>query len=208
MFENVNHPIKDGIIADNSTLSSRKIKELVESATELPTPAAGDNGKVLTVNSDLKYDLEAVPDELPAVTSSDNTKILTVSGGKWAKGSKIPVPTAAGKLLQSKANGDFELIDNAMSAVWEKLTYSSFQTTTGIIQTTAAQRSKIITELTYGQRVKIYSEINNRYVMWDVVDFDNTSFTVRRIYMNANAMMCEIGTVSSNQSSTTIAAIN
>lgn len=208
MFENVNHPIKDGIIADNSTLSSRKIKEMVENATELPTPAAGDNGKVLTVNSDLKYDLETVPDELPAVTSSDNTKILTVSAGKWAKGVKIPVASAAGKLLQSKANGDFELIDNAMPAVWEKLTYSSFQTTTGTISCNETQRSKILTELTYGQRVKLYSEINNKYAFWDVVDFDNISFTVRRIYMKTNAMMCEIGTVSGNTTATTIANIN
>ena len=207
MFENVNHPIKDGIIADNSTLSSRKIKEMVEGATELPTPAAGDNGKVLTVNSDLEYDLEAVPAELPAVTTSDNTAILTVSGGSWAKGSKIPVPNAAGKLLQSKANGDFELIDNAMSAIWEKLTYSGFMTTSAQISCNATQRSRILTELTYGQRVKLYSEIDGKYAMWDVVDFDNTSFTVRRIYMKSGAMMCEIGTISNSTTSTTIATI-
>lgn len=79
MFENVNHPIKDGIIADNSTLSSRKIKEMVENATELPTPAAGDNGKVLTVNSDLKYDLETVPNEVPKPTASKKGQIISVN---------------------------------------------------------------------------------------------------------------------------------
>lgn len=78
MFENVNHPIKDGIIADNSTLSSRKIKELVESATELPTPAAGDAGKALTVGDDLKYGLSAIPVELPTPAAADIGKIVSV----------------------------------------------------------------------------------------------------------------------------------
>lgn len=207
MFENVNHPIKDGIIADNSTLSSRKIKEMVETATELPTPAAGDNGKVLTVNSDLKYDLESVPEELPAVTSSDNTAILTVSGGKWAKGSKIPVPNAAGKILQSKANGDFELADNPGVAIWEKLNYSPLAPQSATITTTAAQRSRIISELTYGKRVNLYSEINNKYTMWSIVDFDNTVFTVRRIYQDSGNIKCEIATISANSTPTYIVAI-
>lgn len=48
---NPNPNIADGIKSDNKTYSSNKIESLIASATELPIPAAGDAGKVLTVNA-------------------------------------------------------------------------------------------------------------------------------------------------------------
>lgn len=57
---NPNPNIADGIKSDNKTYSSNKIESLIKTATELPTPAAGDEGKVLTVNSGATgYDLES-----------------------------------------------------------------------------------------------------------------------------------------------------
>lgn len=47
---NPNPNIADGIKSDNKTYSSNKIESLIQSATELPIPEAGDAGKVLTVN--------------------------------------------------------------------------------------------------------------------------------------------------------------
>lgn len=48
---NPNPNIADGIKCDNKTYSSNKIESLITMATELPIPAAGDAGKVLTVNA-------------------------------------------------------------------------------------------------------------------------------------------------------------
>ena len=49
---NPNPNIADGVKSDVTTYSSNKIESLISAATELPIPAAGDEGKVLTVNSD------------------------------------------------------------------------------------------------------------------------------------------------------------
>lgn len=49
---NPNPNIADGVKSDVTTYSSNKIESLISVATELPIPAAGDAGKVLTVNSD------------------------------------------------------------------------------------------------------------------------------------------------------------
>ena len=57
---NPNPNIADGIKSDNKTYSSNKIESLIHAATELPIPEDGDAGKVVTVNEDLEYDLEAV----------------------------------------------------------------------------------------------------------------------------------------------------
>lgn len=51
-IDNIRHPIKDTVKADNSTYSSNKIESLIHSATELPTPTSENIGKVVTVVSD------------------------------------------------------------------------------------------------------------------------------------------------------------
>lgn len=86
MFENVNHPIKDGIIADNSTLSSRKIKEMVENATKLPTPAAVDKNKVISVNNSGEY----------VLTTPFSVSLLPGMIQNGATLSPINLPKAAG----------------------------------------------------------------------------------------------------------------
>lgn len=68
---NPNPNIADGIKSDNKTYSSNKIESLISSATELPTPEAGDSGKALVVNSgEDGYTLESIS-EAPTLTVID-----------------------------------------------------------------------------------------------------------------------------------------
>ena len=68
---NPNPNIADGIKCDNKTYSSNKIESLIQGATELPIPAAGDAGKALVVNSDEDgYELETLAD-VPTLTVID-----------------------------------------------------------------------------------------------------------------------------------------
>lgn len=72
---NPNPNIADGIKSDNKTYSSNKIESLIKTATELPTPEAGDAGKVLTVNSDSDgYELDTPVD--PTSIIDDTTAEL------------------------------------------------------------------------------------------------------------------------------------
>lgn len=92
---NPNPNIADGMKCDNKTYSSNKIESLIKTATELPIPEAGDAGKVLTVNEDLGYELDAVPDELPTPESGDAGKVLTVNAGETGYELTTPVdPTS------------------------------------------------------------------------------------------------------------------
>ena len=72
---NPNPNIEDGKKCDNKTYSSNKIESLVAAATELPTPEAGDAGKVLTVNAaEDGYELDfAGHDLIDDVTASSDT---------------------------------------------------------------------------------------------------------------------------------------
>ena len=79
---NPNPNIADGIKSDNKTYSSNKIESLIQTATELPIPEAGDAGKVLTVNEDADgYELDNIPAELPTPEAGDAGKVLTVNAG-------------------------------------------------------------------------------------------------------------------------------
>ena len=88
-IDNIRHPIKDTVKADNSTYSSNKIESLIHSATELPETSIEDAGDVLMVNDE----------------------------GEWAKGEiiipqEVPTPTASkkGQIISVNSSGDYTLI--------------------------------------------------------------------------------------------------
>lgn len=77
--------IADDLKSDCTTYSSNKIENLISTETELPTPAAGDAGKVLTVNGDSDgYELDVIPSELPVISEGDAGKVLGVSDDAYA----------------------------------------------------------------------------------------------------------------------------
>lgn len=96
-----------GIVSDGE--SGAKI-DAVEPSGGLPTIAAGDAGKVLTVNAgETGAEWDAV-DALPAISSGDAGKVLTVNvgetGAEWANApSELPAIGAsdAGKVLKVNA---------------------------------------------------------------------------------------------------------
>lgn len=79
-IENVRHPIKDTVKADNSTYSSNKIESLIHSATELPEISIEDAGDVLMVNDEGEWAKGEiiVPQELPTPAAADIGKIVSV----------------------------------------------------------------------------------------------------------------------------------
>ena len=102
---NPNPNIEDGKKCDNKTYSSNKIESLIATATELPTPEAGDAGKVLTVNSDGDgYELDYAGSDL----IDDNT----ASYDTVYSSSKVD------SLLSAKANSDD--VDNSIITITRK----------------------------------------------------------------------------------------
>lgn len=80
---NPNPNIADGIKSDNKTYSSNKIEALISTATELPIPEAGDEGKVLTVNADHDgYELDAPVDPSVLIDDSAAADTTTYSSDK------------------------------------------------------------------------------------------------------------------------------
>lgn len=99
---NPNPNIEDGKKCDNKTYSSNKIEALVAAATELPTPEAGDAGKVLTVNDELGYDLETAPgDRLPETALADAGKVVTVNDAGDAY--ELDTPVAPTSIIDDSA---------------------------------------------------------------------------------------------------------
>ena len=93
-IDNIRHPIKDTVKADNSTYSSNKIESLIHSATELPETSIEDAGDVLMVNEEGEWDKGEIiiPQELPTVTSEDAGDVLMVNDdGEWTN-AEIPAP--------------------------------------------------------------------------------------------------------------------
>lgn len=120
-IENVRHPIKDTVKADNSTYSSNKIESLIHSATELPETSVADAGDVLMVNDEGEWDKGEiiVPQELPTPAAADIGKIVSVvsDGDEGAEygledaPTEVPVPAVAdsGKVISVNASGEYEL---------------------------------------------------------------------------------------------------
>ena len=90
--------IDDEEASETKTYSSTKIESLIPE-NELPTPAAADIGKVVSVVTDgdegAEYALETPSGGLPAVTSADNGKILEVINGEF----EVVYPTNVKSLI-------------------------------------------------------------------------------------------------------------
>lgn len=120
-IENVRHPIKDTVKADNSTYSSNKIESLIHSATELPETSVADAGDVLMVNEEGEWAKGEIiiPQELPTPAAADIGKIVSVvsDGDEGAEYSledaptEVPTPAAAdsGKVISVNESGEYEL---------------------------------------------------------------------------------------------------
>lgn len=120
-IDNIRHPIKDTVKADNSTYSSNKIESLIHSATELPETGVEDAGDVLMVNEEGEWAKGEIiiPQEVPTPTAADIGKIVSVvsDGDEGAEyglediPSEVPVPAVAdsGKVISVNASGEYEL---------------------------------------------------------------------------------------------------
>ena len=85
-IDNIRHPIKDTVKADNSTYSSNKIESLIHSATELPETSIEDAGDVLMVNDEGEWDKGEIiiPQEVPTPAVADSGKVISVnSSGEY-----------------------------------------------------------------------------------------------------------------------------
>ena len=87
---NPNPNIEDGKKCDNKTYSSNKIESLIAAATELPTPEAGDAGKVLTVNAaEDGYELDFAGHDLIDDNTASSDTVYSSSKVDTLLGSKV-----------------------------------------------------------------------------------------------------------------------
>ena len=79
--------IASGATVGNYSVIPDVVNAIAKIATpsSLPTVAAADEGKVLTVNAG-KWVAAAVPFELPTVSATDNGSVLKVIDGAWGIG--------------------------------------------------------------------------------------------------------------------------
>lgn len=119
-IENVRHPIKDTVKADNSTYSSNKIESLIHSATELPETSIEDAGDVLMVNDEGEWDKGEIiiPQEVPTPAVADSGKVISVnSSGAYIL--KTPDKATFDSYSVSKTAGvsTYELSDTSVDGV-------------------------------------------------------------------------------------------
>lgn len=186
--------IADDLKSDCTTYSSNKIENLITSATELPIPAAGDAGKVLTVNGDSDgYELDAIPSELPTIGEGDNGKVLGVDNSDYALIPQVN-PTdiiddtvsatttvyssdKVDNLLSDKQDAlGLEVIDTgslddaAEGFAWVScadVTDAPVSTGTGFLETFAADSDNILQRFTvYGTTPEVYVRFYNNS-QWD-----------------------------------------
>ena len=114
-IDNIRHPIKDTVKADNSTYSSNKIESLIHSATELPETSIVDAGDVLMVNDEGEWDKGEIiiPQEVPTPAVADSGKVISVnSSGEY----ELATPAPAFKSFLIKKTGtSYYFNDTAIS---------------------------------------------------------------------------------------------
>ena len=108
-INNVRHPIKDTVKADNSTYSSNKIESLIHSATELPETGIEDAGDVLMVNDEGEWDKGEIiiPQEVPTPTVENIGKVVTVvsDGDEGAEYGLETIPTPESPVFMYQSQG-------------------------------------------------------------------------------------------------------
>ena len=118
-IENVRHPIKDTVKADNSTYSSNKIESLIHSATELPETSVEDAGDVLMVNDEGEWAKGEIiiPQEVPTPTSENIGKVVTVvsDGDEGAEYGLSTLAPAFKSFLIKKTGSSYYFNDTAIS---------------------------------------------------------------------------------------------
>ena len=160
--------IADDLKSDCTTYSSNKIENLITSATELPIPAAGDAGKVLTVNSDsdgYELDVPVSPESIIDDTASATTTVYSSD--------KVD------DLLSDKQDAlGLEVIDTgslddaAEGFAWVScadVTDAPVNTGTGFLETFAADADNILQRFTvYGTTPEVYVRFynNNQWGSW------------------------------------------
>ena len=120
-IDNIRHPIKDTVKADNSTYSSNKIESLIHSATELPETSIEDAGDILMVNDEGEWAKGEIiiPQELPTPTAENIGKVVTVvsdgdDGAEYGLETQIAIPTPTsskkGQIIGVDSSGNYALM--------------------------------------------------------------------------------------------------